>query len=64
MTTDKDEKAKPPTNEAQSGEKSRASGAPPAGPHAKPDLVNPEKTPGAGALPAEEPTGDVDAGVG
>ena len=35
-----------------------------AGPHAKPSLTNEDATPGAGALPSEPTSGDVDPGVG
>lgn len=37
---------------------------PPAGPHAKPSLTNPDATPGAGSLPsgADDQGGDVDPG--
>lgn len=35
----------------------------PAGPHSKPDLVDPLKTPGTGAL-SDPARGDVDPGVG
>ncbi|MBB3937151.1 hypothetical protein [Aureimonas phyllosphaerae] len=36
---------------------------PGAGPHAKPELTNPDATPGAGSLPDDGETGD-DAGAG
>lgn len=34
------------------------------GPHAKPELTNPDATPGAGSLPDETQTGDADGGAG
>jgi hypothetical protein len=38
---------------------------PAAGPHARPELVNEEATPGAGALPSDTARGgDVDGGTG
>jgi hypothetical protein len=37
---------------------------PAAGPHAKPELTNPDATPGAGSLPDEKGDGDADAGAG
>jgi hypothetical protein len=42
--------------------KPKASDTPPAaGPHAEPDLVNPEATPGTGALPPPGEQGDADS---
>ncbi|MCP8938827.1 hypothetical protein NK718_09900 [Alsobacter sp. SYSU M60028] len=38
-------------------------GPPPAGPHAKPELTDPDKTPGAGTLP-EPRRDDVSSGTG
>lgn len=40
--------------------------APPAGPHSRPDLINHDATPGAGALPPLDQTDndEVDAGTG
>ncbi|MBA3519292.1 MAG: hypothetical protein H0T75_17025 [Rhizobiales bacterium] len=35
-----------------------------AGPHAKASLTNPEATPGAGALPANDASDEVDPGAG
>ncbi len=35
-----------------------------AGPHAKASLTNPEATPGAGALPADDASDEVDPGAG
>ena len=35
-----------------------------AGPHAKPELTNPDATPGAGALPSATDEGDIDPGAG
>jgi hypothetical protein len=37
---------------------------PPAGPHAKPHLIDKEKTPGAGALPSDTGKDGVDPGGG
>jgi hypothetical protein len=37
---------------------------PPAGPHAKPELTDRDKTPGSGALPDETLDGDIDPGSG
>jgi hypothetical protein len=38
---------------------------PPAGPHAKPELTDPIKTPGAGALPtSDRKDGDADSATG
>lgn len=37
---------------------------PPAGPHAKPHLTNPDATPGAGALPDVTEDGEADPGGG
>lgn len=37
---------------------------PPQGPHGKPDLTNPDATPGAGSLPSPEGEDDRDADVG
>ena len=37
---------------------------PPAGPHAKPHLIDKEKTPGAGALPSDTGKGGIDPGAG
>lgn len=34
---------------------------PPAGPHANPALINPDATPGTGALPPAEQQGDIDS---
>lgn len=48
--------------------KSQGSGnknaTPSAGPHARPDLTNPDATPGAGSLPDDKAGGDTDAGTG
>ena len=37
---------------------------PASGPHAKPELTNPDATPGAGSLPDDKETGDADGGAG
>lgn len=37
---------------------------PPAGPHARPELTNPDATPGTGALPDQNTSGDADGGTG
>jgi len=46
----------------------KPSDMPPAGPHAKSQLTDEDKTPGAGALPDPDPeqrkSGDVDPGAG
>jgi hypothetical protein len=43
----------------------KAATLPAAGPHARPELVNEEATPGAGALPSDTARGgDVDGGTG
>ena len=34
--------------------KGKPDGMPPAGPHARPELTDPGRTPGSGALPGEE----------
>jgi hypothetical protein len=50
----------------ENGDPSKTGAAPnPAGPHAKPELTNPDATPGAGSLPSgkEKQTGP-DAGTG
>ncbi len=57
MTENKKPISPPPTDD-------KTKDLPAAGPHAKPELVDDEKTPGAGSLPDERPTGDADAGVG
>jgi hypothetical protein len=49
-----------PSPSAETGRKGR----PPAGPHAKPALTNPEATPGAGALPRAGEDDDVDPASG
>jgi hypothetical protein len=36
--------------------RNEASEMPAAGPHARPDLIDPEKTPGSGMYPAEDDT--------
>jgi hypothetical protein len=36
----------------------------PAGPHAAPDLTDPSRTPGAGALPDPKAEDEIDAGTG
>lgn len=48
-----------PRDEEASKEKTPA-----AGPHATPELTNPDATPGAGSLPDENETGDADGGAG
>lgn len=47
-------------------EKDRASpDQPPAGPHAKPELTNPDSTPGSGLLPdPDQPSNSPDSGSG
>ena len=37
---------------------------PPAGPHARKDLTNPDATPGSGVLPEDRRDGEVDPGAG
>ncbi|ALN74521.1 MULTISPECIES: hypothetical protein [unclassified Aureimonas] len=54
-----DHPSTPPRDEQEPKEKT-----PSAGPHAKPELTNPDATPGAGSLPDEKETGDADGGAG
>ena len=61
---DKDDKGKPGSDKPAAETDRHATATPPAGPHAKPDLVNPDATPGSGAITAETPTGEADAGSG
>ena len=53
---------RPPTTRTETADETM----PPAGPHAGPDLTNPDATPGAGVLPSEDNPGqkDVDSGAG
>jgi|GEM_PF-3534512 len=56
-----DEKA---SNEKVLDEKGRAP-PPPAGPHDRPDLINPDATPGSGILPSpDDDTGETDPAAG
>lgn len=45
-------------NKEPCGAGETAAEPPPAGPHAKPELTNPQATPGAGLLPDPEEPGD------
>ncbi|HZH09552.1 MAG TPA: hypothetical protein VEZ24_04220 [Microvirga sp.] len=45
-------------------DKSSQSGMHPAGPHAKPELSNPDSTPGTGALPENRQGGEADSSSG
>jgi hypothetical protein len=46
------------------GEEKRGEDQPPAGPHADPDLVNPDSTPGAGTLTPPGEHDDIDSTSG
>lgn len=50
MNQDDDEKARKDIEE-QTPPAKKEEGSPPAGPHAREGLVDPEKTPGSGSLP-------------
>ena len=56
--TDSKKPAPPPSTDE------RKKDPPPEGPHAKPELMDNDKTPGAGSLPDENSKGEADAGVG
>ena len=48
----------------RSDEKQPDSDMPAAGPHATPELTNPDATPGAGSLPDDDEGSDADGGAG
>ncbi len=54
---------RPETREKVGGE-GKTESLPPAGPHARDDLNDPEKTPGAGSLPDTEKGRDIDTDIG
>lgn len=59
----KAEEQKSPDDKPRRGAGSAPAAMPPAGPHAKPELTNPDATPGAGSLPDPDAK-DVDGGAG
>ncbi|PSC06895.1 hypothetical protein SLNSH_00465 [Alsobacter soli] len=54
---DRPEGARDPARESREDDR-----VPPAGPHARPDLTDREKTPGTGALPNGDQNGEADPG--
>lgn len=60
-TPQKAKEAPPPADAAEERRVEAQRQKPAAGPHAKPQLTDPEKTPGAGALPDPDKPQDPDA---
>ncbi|GGE49886.1 hypothetical protein GCM10007276_28770 [Agaricicola taiwanensis] len=48
------ENDKPANERGSSNDNTKEGRRPPSGPHAKPELTNPDATPGTGALPSEK----------
>lgn len=55
---------KPGTHQKKPGTQQKSDDLPPAGPHATKTNTDTDATPGAGALPDEQPGNEVDPGAG
>lgn len=56
------DRMRPKSEPADKKDPANAEQPPPAGPHAKPELTNPDATPGSGMLPADNAEDDANAG--